>query len=259
MKHLITILFIFFFIEVSAQKEQNFILSTNMGYSYKYEDKADKSTFNYDYIYLRDRRINDFDFSVATGKRLQTNFYYGLGIAWNRRIVEINPDFGNASFDNTSGYSVITSDYKIVLKTHVVSPLVYLQYYINLSERMHFTLDLVSQYDFVKFTDDSYRYEFEPVYTGLPDSKPTWLPGNNSSLLNYHSEEDDRQYFNIGIHPGFRLNVYKSFGINVAFGSVAYRIKTAESRLPDMDFKKSREFNVNFTPENWRVGFYLAF
>ncbi|MFP4060913.1 MAG: hypothetical protein ACLFUC_10565 [Bacteroidales bacterium] len=261
MKHLIKLIFIFCFVELSAQTEQNFMLNTNLGYSYSYEDKADYSTYSWESMHLVDRKYNDFSYSVSIGRRLYTNFYYGLGIAWNTGKTEINPD-ADKPLPGTTGYSAFYNRTNIVIKSNVVSPLVYLQYFMNLSERMHFTLDLVSQYDFVKFTDDSYRYEFEPVNTGLPDSDPTWLPGNSSLhpvITGSYNEEDDQQYFNIGIHPGFRLNVYKSFGMNVAFGSVAYRIKTAESRLPDWDFKKSREFTIKFTPENWRVGFHLAF
>ncbi|TVQ15193.1 MAG: hypothetical protein EA361_06280 [Bacteroidetes bacterium] len=255
MKYLITVLIVFCFTALHAQTEQNFILSTQIGYSYTYEDKADYSTFSWESMQLTDRKINDFNFSIAIGRRIHTNFYYGLGIAWNRRKTDINPNADKPLTGIAPGYSIFYNRTNIVIKSNVISPLVYLQYFMRLSERMHFTLDLVSQYDFVKNSDESFRHQYEPVFPGFPKNDPTLNP----VIINSDKNESDQQYFNIGIHPGFRVNLYKNFGMNVAFGSVAYRIKTADSRLPDMDFKKSREFNVTFTPENWRVGFYLAF
>ncbi|MFP4060912.1 MAG: hypothetical protein ACLFUC_10560, partial [Bacteroidales bacterium] len=214
------------------------------GYSYTYDDKADYPAPGGSYI-PEDRKINDLDFSMSIGRKFRSNFYYGLGFALNLWQEEWNPDVNDPFRDTIHGITFSSSN--AVSKNYVYSPLAYLQYVTNLGERAQVTLTLISRYDFEKAT--SVNKLFQPGYMGEDDN-----------FITHTSEkESTREYFNTGLVPGFRLYLYKGFGVNIAFGSVAYRIKTAESILPDMDIKKSREFNVRFRPEDWRIGLQLAF
>ncbi|TVQ15194.1 MAG: hypothetical protein EA361_06285 [Bacteroidetes bacterium] len=243
MKHLIAILLIFCFVEVSAQKEQNFILSTNVGYNYTYEDKSENLPVG-GFFLPEDKKINDLNFSMSAGRKFSSNFYYGLGFALNMRKEEWNPDVNKPYRDKETGWTSTTSN--AVSENYVYSPLAFLQYVANLGERAQVTLSLISQYDFEKSTEE--RKLFQPGQLG-----------DDNFITHTSRKESTREYFNAGLMPGFRMNLYKSFGLNIAFGSVAYRIKTAESRLPDMDIKASREFIVRFRPEDWRIGLHLTF
>lgn len=240
MKHLIKFLLIFCFAELSAQKEQNFILSTHVGYNYTFEDKSDNFTF--DFLVPGERKIQELNLSMSVGRKFRTNFYYGLGFAINWWKDEWNPNLNEPYPAGQTGMA--SSSF---VSNYVYSPLAYLQYFANLGGRAQLTFSLISRYDFEKTT------------AGYKIFQPSPLNGDDDFTIRTSERETTWEFFYTGLVPGFRLNLYKSFGMNVAFGDVAYRIKTADSRLPDMDIKKSREFNVNFRPENWRMGFYLAF
>ncbi len=237
MKQLISILLVFFFAELSAQKEQSFILSTSGRYNFAYDDTSE-------FYENEDRKINELDFSLSAGRKFRNNFYYGLGFAFNMWKEEWNPGVDKPFGDNVTGWTGTSSN--AVSKNNVYSPLAFLQYVANLGERAQVTLSLISQYDFEKSTE----------------VRKLFIPGqlDNTNFITHTSETESlREYFNAGLVPGFRLNLYKSFGMNVAFGSVAYRVKTAESRLPDMDIKSSRNFTMKFTPGHWRIGFHFVF
>ncbi|MFN2395477.1 MAG: hypothetical protein ABR597_07290 [Bacteroidales bacterium] len=239
MKYLISLFLVFYFAGLSAQSEQNFILNTNIGYNYAYEDKADDYPFDM-YSVPRDKTINNLEFSVAIGKKFKSNFYYGIGFALNLQKTEVYPGINKPYYDSEFGYYY--RSYNNVFKDYVYSPLVYLQYITNLGERFKMTVTLISQYDFEKSFAKFTRYE------------PVSFENYTTSV---NTDESKREYISALLVPGFKLNLYKSFGMNVSFGSMAYRIKTAESLLPDI--KKSREFAIDFKPENWTLGFHLYF
>lgn len=242
MKYLFTLFLIFSIAELSAQNEHNFILNTSLGYNYSYEDKAENLPYGGTYR-LSDKEINDLKLSVAIGRKLRSNFYYGLGFSLNLRKNELNPGVNKPHYDSDFGIYFETSN--SVSQWSVYSPLAYLQYNLNLSEKSRFVLTLISQYDFEKNIDEHRLFV------------PGMMPGNDYFTTRYNIYESKRQYFQTGLVPGFRMNIYRNFGIDFTFGSIAYRIKTAESRLPDI--KKSSEFTFGFKPENWTIGFHLYF
>jgi hypothetical protein len=234
---------IFFISESIAQTEHNYILNTNLGYNYAFVDKVDEMTYDMYNMMLSEREINDLNLSVSMGRKLRSNFYYGLGFTLNLRKDELNPGVNKPHYESEMG--VYLSSYNAVSQTSIYGPMAYFQYYFNLSERSFFTLTLISQYDFEKNVSE------HRVFT------PGIMPGNEYFTINVYSSKSKRQYFKTGLVPGFRMNIYRSFGVDITMGSMAYRIKTTESRLPDI--KKSREFAIGFKPENWTIGFHLAF
>ncbi|TVQ90376.1 MAG: hypothetical protein EA393_06120 [Bacteroidetes bacterium] len=233
---------IFCVAELSAQNEHNFILNTSLGYNYVYEDKAENLPAGWP-SQLSDKEINDFKLSVAIGRKLRSNFYYGLGFSLNLRKDEWNPGVNKPRYD--SGFAISFSTSNSVSQRSVFGPLAYFQYNLNLSEKSRFMLTLISQYDFEKNVDEHRAFV------------PGTMPGNDYFTTHYTTYESKRQYFQTGLVPGFRMNIYRNFGLDFTLGSMAYRIKTAESRLPDI--KKSRKFAVGFKPENWTLGFHLTF
>jgi len=251
MKYLISLLLIFSYVQLTAQSEKNFIVTTSLGYNYVYEDQTENLSV-WPTTQADDRKINDLKFTVAIGRKFKTNFYYGIGLSVNTLKEEVNPDYRNFVPENT-GYYQITVRGHYIMRSNVYSPMAYLQYNMDLGERFRFFIDLFGQYDFAKTTTESTVFQ-----TGLPiyfptDSLPI-IPDN----INFENNSTRKQEFlTMGIVPGLKINLYKSFGMNVTLGSMAYRIKTAESRLPDT--KKSREFSLRFTPDKWTVGIHLAF
>ncbi len=239
MKYFVKLLLIFCFVEVSAETERNFIIISNVGYSYDYEDISENITSGF--FQTVDREIRDFDFSLSVGRKFGSDFYYGLGFGLNFWKEAWNPDLNKPDQNYVHGWASLRKDY-------VYSPLAYLQYVANLVERAQVTLTLISRYDFEKSIEESTL--FEPW---------TLVGGGHTFLTRTSGKESTRQYFNAGLVPGFRVNLSKTFGLNIAFGSLVYRVKTAESKLSDLDFKKAREFNMRFHPENWRVGFHFIF
>jgi hypothetical protein len=56
------------------------------------------------YSYNNFGEINSaFSTSLAAGRKLKSNFYWGLGIFYNSSKNELNPDAGVPDFSNSSG------------------------------------------------------------------------------------------------------------------------------------------------------------
>lgn len=237
MKHLFYLVLIFSFFELSAQTEKDFILKTSIGYNYNHNydrDISESSGYG--------EKINDLKFSLTSGKKLKSHFYYGLGLSYNAIKKELNPDSDVPMLSSSQSYFGASSYYNSISTSNVISPIIYLQYYTKLNERIYFTIDLYSKYDFYITKTESALY--------FPD-----LTNYNYDKVDGYESEMKKQYFNIGIFPSLRINIYKNFGMDFTFGSVAYRIKTADSSI-NID-KKTKEFEIEFKPENWIIGFYL--
>lgn len=242
MKFLIKLLLVFYAIELNAQTEQNYILNFNIGYNYAYEDKAENVPYGVP-VELSDKEINDLTFTFTIGRKLKSNLYCGLGVSHSLFKEELNPGVNKPRYNSEIDVYFQTSN--AVSKRSTYGPMAYIQYNLNLGERIRFIVSFISQYDIEKNIQEYHIF----------------VPGMISSDDYYttHSTfyESDRQYFKASVVPGFRINLHKNFGIDFVFGSLGYRIKTVESRLSDI--KKSREFNVGFKPENWTAGLHLAF
>jgi hypothetical protein len=242
MKSLIKLFFILFITELSAQTERNYIVNSDVNYNYTYMDKAENFEFGGTTI-LSDRKINDLKLSLAFGKKIKPNLYYGLGVMLVFRDEVENPDVDKPIYNSETGFYF--SSYNSTSKSNVYSPLAFLQYNITLNERSQIRISLISQYDFERYTYERIVYD-----SGM-------FPVDDFFTTHTTSYESNRQYLKIGIVPGFSISLYKNFGMDLTLGSVGYRIKMFESRLTDI--KKSREFNIGFKPENWSVGFHLTF
>ena len=242
MKLFIYPLLILSFLKINAQTEKNYIIKTNLGYKYNHDDKLDLSTNPSSFDY--GKKTNDLKSSLTVGRKLNNKFYYGVGLSYNLIKTELNPesDVPASSFNPASAVITMVSYYNEINSNHIISPLIYFQYFMNLNERFSLTIDLVTKYDFsvtkgenTLYLPDIYTYSY---YAGAT-----------------YSSEVKKQFFNIGIFPSLRVNIYKNFGMDLTIGYANYKIKTNDSRL-DLN-KKSKEFDIDFKPENWNIGFYL--
>ena len=91
MKQIFYLIFIFSFIEVNAQTDKNYILRTNFGYSFSHKDMLDAGAANFGWYYYGVKN-NDLNFTISGGRKLKSNFYYGLGLFYNTFSQETNPD-----------------------------------------------------------------------------------------------------------------------------------------------------------------------
>lgn len=242
MKHFFLFFLIFSIFELTAQTENNFILKTNIGYSYIHNDNGDVSSQSTGLNY--GEKINDLNFSVTAGKNFRSHFNYGLGLSYNTIKKEVNPENDIPELNNSAVYIGAFSYVNSVETSRIISPIIYFQYYSNFSERIYITFDLYSKYDFDLTKTESTLY--------------------NPNFIIYSYDEFDqfkteikRQYLNVGMFPSVRINLYKNFGMDFSFGTIEYRIKTVDSRT-NID-KKTTEFNLDFNPENWKIGFYVTF
>jgi hypothetical protein len=219
------------------------MLKTSIGYNFVHNDGNDVSN---DIVAGSNfgEKINDLNFTVTAGKKLKSNFYYGLGLSYNTINQEVNPESDIPELSSSAYYTFVSSYMNAVSKSNVISPIIYLQYYKSITERFYITFDLYSRYDFNQTITESTLYN----------------PNISNNTYDKSSElktEIKRQYLNFGLFPSLRVNLYKKLGMDLTFGGMEYKIKTVDSRR-DID-KKTKEFNIGFNPENWIIGFYLTF
>lgn len=241
MKYLVCLFFLFYcFLGLKAQTDKSIMLKTSIGYDYQHNDHGDISSDYEGPAY--GEKINDLKISLLAGKKLKSHFYYGLGISYNILTQEINPENDIPELDNSAGYISVSSYVNQIASSNKISPIIYFQYFTRLNDRLYISFDLYSKYDFnvtktesILYNPNLSTYTYEKSFTSNTEIK--------------------RQYLNVGLFPSLRINLYKNFGVDLTFGSMEYRIKTADSRQ-NID-KNTKEFNLGFKPENWTIGFYL--
>lgn len=228
---------------LNAQTDKNFILRTNFGYSYSHKDRLDAGNGIASSGYYGQIN-NDFTVDFRAGKKLKSNFYYGLGFSYNALKQEINPEEDIPDFDSSSGYTIKIENYfQGVSTSKTYSPVIFFQYYFNITDRFFVSIDAYSRYD--------YRIsKSESNYNTLQYIDSTFVVTNSSYF------ESTKQYLSFGICPSLRFSIIKNLGIEFIFGSLEYKQKLSDSRLPD-DIKNTNEFIFGFKPENWLIGFYL--
>jgi hypothetical protein len=228
---------------LNAQTDKNYILRTNFGYSYSHKDRLDAGNGFASSGYYG--QINhDFTVDFRAGRRLKSNFYYGFGFSYNALKQEINPEEDIPDFSSSSGYIIHIENYfQGVSTSRTYSPVLFFQYYYNISDRFSVNLDAYSRYDFSISKSESNYYTLQYI-----DS--TFVITNSSYL------ESTKQYLSFGINPSLRYSIVKNLGMEFVFGSLEYKQKLSESRMLD-DERNSNEFIFGFKPENWLIGFYL--
>ena len=243
MKQLFYFIFILYFTNSYAQTEKKFILRTNFGYNFSHQDNLD-SRQSVDQYYPGGINTNKFNFGFTAGRKLKSNFYYGLGVFSTISKEETNPDVKFPEINGSLGFISLTSYMNTVSKNSSISPVIYFQYFTNFSEKFSIAFDLYSKYTFNSNSEAGTLY--------LPDipNKQFIKSGNEIEL------ESNQQFINVGICPSLRFNIYKNFGMELAFGKLQYSNKISDSRKEEID-NKTKEFEFGFKPENWLIGFYL--
>lgn len=246
MRKLILLVLLFSVITANAQKEKKYILRTDFGYSYSHKDMLDAGSGNSVNNYFGE--INStFTTSIGAGRKLKSNFYYGLGVIYNSSKYEINPDADIPDFsDSSDGYGQIMMSYThSKSEDHVVSPFLFFQYFYDFTDWFSIAFDLYSKYDFYQNKTNSI------FYIPIQDN-------GDYQYMKYseNSTETKKQILNIGLRPSLRFKLYKNFGLNFTFGILEYSLKTKDSRQDDLE-KKTKAFRIGFAPSNWMLGIYL--
>lgn len=232
-----TIIITLSFLQLYAQTEKNYLLRTNFNYFYNHKDELDAGNGIIPQEGVYGVKTNNLSFAITSARKFKTNFYYGLGFSYNLAKEEINPN-SDVSAASGSGYTSNIIIQNTITNSRTYSPLVFIQYYNNLSDRFSVAIELYSKYDFSNFKTISTLTNF--------------LPGYNNISEKYHK----KQYLNIGLHPSIRFDIMKNMGTELTFGLFEYKHKFKDSRMLD-DSKKTSSFQIGFKPENWLLGFFL--
>ena len=236
MRHLFYVIIVFSFIQLNAQTDRNNILSTNFNYNFNHKDYLDDG----EYLngIFNGVKNNDLNFNTSVGRKLKTNFYYGVGLSYKVSKQEINPDSDIPEYSGT-----VNSYWNMISKDNTISPIIFIQYFNNLSDRFCIAIELFSKYDFNNNITRNTRYDPDfTSYTYIETSK--------------HKTEEQKQDIHLGIRPSIKFNIIENFGMEFTFGILEYSRKIMDSRRDDID-KKTEEFELGFKPENWLIGFYL--
>ncbi len=242
MRYIYFLIFVFSTIGLNAQTNKNYIVRTNFGYHYNHNDLLDSKRDNFNQVNFGEI-MHELNFTVSGGKSFKENFYYGLGLSSNYTKHEINPDSDRPEIPDNSGMVSMTSYYNSISIDNSLSPMIFIQYFYNITERFSIAIELNSKYDFNKNITKSLHYN--------PDiSNYSYVKGNE------YKTEVKKQYLNIGVQPSLRLDISKNVGLEFIIGSIMYNQKIKDTRYNNAD-KKTKEFDINFKPENWLIGFYL--
>jgi len=241
MKYLLTLIFVLGLVHLEAQTDKKYILILDQGYYYQHKDNIDASTALYGSNQFGEK-INDLTFNFYAGKKFKSHFYYGLGLSYHNFTDELNPKIDVPDINESIGYGNI-SEYSYKKETqNEISPLIYFQYFANISNRITIAVDFYSKYSFNKTETNHLHYEVDSA---------------SYSYVNYEGihENTEKEYFCFGIQPVFKLDIYKYFGMELKLNLVEYTQKTYDSVI-DKE-KKTSNFEIGFKPENWLIGFYI--
>lgn len=241
MKQIITLIFIISLTQLVAQTDKDYILTSDFGYYYQHKDLADAS---YNATGLRNygEKYNALTFNFSAGKKVGNHFYYGGGISYSYDHEEINPDSDTPKASGSSGYGT-TIGYVNNNKTqNGISPLIFVQYFTDLSNRISFATDFYMKYTFNKIKTSSIYYQ---PGSGVGN----YLKGNENIKVTR------KQYISFGLQPMLRFTISKCVGMEFRFGLIEYIQKTKDNGEP-VD-KKTNGLEIGFKPENWLLGCYF--
>ncbi len=244
MKKSLLIIFIAMVVTLQAQTDRNYILRASIGYSYSHKDKIDlMDTYSSNGVY--GEKDQAFYFTFRAGRKLKSNFNYGLGFSLNSSREELNPEEDFPEMDTSSGYvSFISSRFTQLTKSKTYSPSVYFEYYYDISKTFTLCVDAWSRFDISSSKSEA-------------NLDTHYLPQDTSYIvINNTFKVSKRRYLAFGLSPSLRININKNLGLEFIFGSLEYRMKLKDSRAPK-DARLGREFNFGFEPGKWRFGVYL--
>lgn len=141
------------------RKKKDYLLRTNFGFSFAHEDMLDAGASNLGQDYYGIFK-SDLTYSLNGGRKLASNFYYGLGLNYNRLKQEINPADDIPENKGSYGFQSMRSYVNSLSVNETISPFVFVQYFTNMSDRFSVAIDVYSQYDFS--TNKTNYYHFSP-------------------------------------------------------------------------------------------------
>ncbi len=221
---------------LSSQAQESYIIRSNFGYNYKNNDALDVSDINSYIVY--GEKMHDLNLCVNFGKMVGSNFMIGVGLNYKNLKTIINdeiPRQSNSTGSITSTYIYSTS----IDKT--ISPLIFAGYITKLSNKFTANIDLTFRYGFSKEMYEATRME--------PSTSNAYVPGDSYENLT------EIQRLEISLNPSIRFQVIKNGGFELIFGGFNYGQKLKDSRNPQLDLK-TKEFEVQFNPQNWLFGFF---
>lgn len=241
MKYILTIIFVLGLVQLEAQTDKNFILILDQGYYYQHKDNIDASNALYGSNQFGEK-INDLTFNFYAGKKFKSHFYYGLGLSYCNFTDELNPNADVPAISESIGYGNILGYSNKKEIQNEISPLIFFQYFTNISNRITIAVEFYSKYSFNKTETNHLHYEVDSA---------------SYSYVIYEEihENTEKEYFCFGLQPVFKLDIYKNFGMELRLKLVEYTQKTYDSVI-DRE-KKTSNFEIGFKPENWLIGFYI--
>jgi hypothetical protein len=216
---------------IYAQNDRNYILRMNLGGHISHRDflVSQNNFLNTYRVDLFGETLNNWNFNFSGGKSFKSNYYFGLGFFFDLSKKE----FKTGSNVPNINYSVLTNK--------VIGPLIFFQYFTQISDRFTIAIELNSKYYF-----NQENGKTKTLYPGIP---------RNSFQ---RETEIIKQNISFGLLPSLRYNIVKNFGLELTFGLFAYKQKLNVN--PDIDPEiKTKGFVMDFKPDKWLIGVYQKF
>lgn len=241
MKYVLYLICFLFLSEANAQTSKDYLLRTNFGFTFAHEDMLDAGVSNLGQEYYGILK-SDLTYSLNGGRELISNFYYGLGLTYNRFKQEINPADDVPEIKGTYGFQSMSSYVNSLSVNETISPFVFVQYFTKMSDRFSVAIDVYSQFDFNSNKTNYYHF-------GPDIINQTYIRTGE------YKTSKKRQYINVGIQPSVRFSLFDNLGLEFSVGLLNYKQKIKDSRF-DLN-KKSKMLEFGLMPENFLFGFYL--
>ena len=250
-----------------SKPDRHFLINTQIGYSYQFEDQYDLANQSNSYYPDFGRIERNLSLSVGYGIRILPNLYAGAGLSYASYKEVRNPEekFKEFEYPSNTAYVSYPIYYQSTDKTKTISPYIFVNYSREIFGFLETGFTLYTALDNQQSSWDWKRLNshispgfggFDGVVVGIDPGTPYGTISGN--LQHTGAEIYDLGFIRMGLQPIIRLSIIKGFGMELSPGLLEYKSKTKDSRT-DQTYSKSKDFEVSFQPEVWRLGFYLKF
>lgn len=266
MKNFLIFICLLPFYSLNAQDSAKFCFSAGVGYDFQKSDDVPSSTYYSNDSWDKTQSLN---FRLSASRKFTSRFSAGVGFLC---ITALSENFENKTQSSAStGYTGLINSFAAEMKEKTYRPQLFLRYDYPVSERITFSADFYTGFDFhysnyyssinqgLYVLPRGYFYgsNFDSIYDNIFIKDTTSLLFNTQITDAQNNSKQDTRSIRLGIKPSLRFELFKNAGIEFSFGVMEFRKKLFDSRLPDKT-KLSHGFRSSFGPESWLIGFYMA-
>jgi hypothetical protein len=242
MRKIICIILLFGIIHLNAQTEKKYLFRSGLGYKHVHYDMVDANNGGAYGTYFG-QIINELALNFNASRKLNSSFYYGLGLLYNSSKQEFNPEADRPQINGSSGFGSMTQYVNTVNTDQTISPYLFIEYFNAVSDRFTIAFDIYTRYDLNTTKSKSILLTNHGLNQPFEYSSEYYKESNLGKLCG-------------GIRPSIRYAVFKNAGLEFTYGRIEYSIKIKDSRTLNQN-NKTNTFELGFGPENWLVGFYV--